>query len=127
MVQEYGPQLSQALIMNIGGEAARSDLDSLAGPLKSLVCWQPKAKTWLTDALSSEYFPSQNVGAAEKRFWLQKILRWVCPRECSSSFANSHNVFQPPGCQGNYPIDQGVLDVMSRDKSLLWLLKVWGI
>lgn len=65
--------------MGVGGQALRSDLDTLAEPLKALVICQPKAKTWLTDALSSETFPSKNIGPTEKRIWLQKILKFVFP------------------------------------------------
>lgn len=76
-MQDYGPQLSHAVIMGVGGQALRSDLDTLAEPLKALVTCQPKAKTWLTDALSSETFPSKNIGPTEKRIWLQKLLKYV--------------------------------------------------
>lgn len=76
-MQDYGPQLSYAVIMGVGGQALRSDLDTLAEPLKALVTCQPKAKTWLTDALSSETFPSKNIGPTEKRIWLQKLLKYV--------------------------------------------------
>lgn len=78
-MKEYGPQLSHAVIMGVGGQALRSDLDTLAEPLKALVTCQPKAKTWLMDALSSETFPCKNVGPTEKRMWLQKILKYVFP------------------------------------------------
>lgn len=74
-MQTYGSQLSYALIINIGGAAARSDLDVLAEPLKKLVSLHPRAKVWLTEALWSESFPSQKVSAAEKRIWLQKIMK----------------------------------------------------
>lgn len=76
-MQDYGPQLSHAVIMGVGGQALRSDLDTLAEPLKALVTCQPKAKTWLTDALSSETFPSKNIGPTEKRIWLQKLLKYI--------------------------------------------------
>ena len=72
---EYGPKLSKALIHNIGGDAARSELDTLAEPLKRLVSAQPKAKMWLSDALFSDTFPSTNVGPADKRMWLQKVIK----------------------------------------------------
>ena len=74
-MDEYGPKLSQALVQNIGGEAARSELDTLAEPLKRLISTQPKAKTWLSDALFSDTFPSKTVGPADKRMWLQKIIK----------------------------------------------------
>ena len=72
---EYGPLLGQALVRNIGGEAARSELDVLAEPLKKMVFSQPRAKMWLSDALFSDTFPSQIVGSVEKRMWLQKVLK----------------------------------------------------
>ena len=75
MVQEYGSQLCHLLVRRIGGEAARSELDILAEPLKKLIFAQPQAKTWLSNALSSEDFPSRKVGPAEKRVWLQKVIR----------------------------------------------------
>ncbi len=75
VMDQYGPKLSQALVQNLGGEAARSELDTLAEPLKRLVSAQPKAKTWLSDALFSDAFPSQIVGPPDKRMWLQKIVK----------------------------------------------------
>lgn len=75
VTQQYGPQLSYVLVRNIGGEAARSELDALAEPLKKLIFAQPQAKTWLSNALSSKDFPSQKVGSTEKRMWLQKIVK----------------------------------------------------
>jgi len=75
VMREYGPLLGEALIRCIGGEAARSDLDFLAEPLKKLVFRQPKSKLWLEEALFGDTFPSQNVGPIEKRVWLQKIMK----------------------------------------------------
>jgi GrpB-like predicted nucleotidyltransferase (UPF0157 family) len=75
IMHEYGPQLSFALVMNIGGVAARSDLDILIEPLKKMINSQVKAKEWLADALVSHTFPSQKITAADKRIWLQKIVK----------------------------------------------------
>ena len=75
VIQQYGPQLCHILVRNIGGEAARSELELLAEPLKKLVSAQSQAKIWLSNALSSDDFPSQKVGSTEKRVWLQKIIR----------------------------------------------------
>lgn len=75
VTQQYGPPLCQILVRNIGGEAARSELDVLSEPLKKLIFAQPQAKMWLSNALSSKDFPSQKVGTVEKRVWLQKILK----------------------------------------------------
>jgi len=76
-MQEYGPQLAYGLINGIGGEAARSELDTLSEPLKKLVLKQSKARQWLTDALASDTFPGKSVGETEKRVWLQKVYKYV--------------------------------------------------
>lgn len=73
-VHEYGPQLAHILVRSIAGEAARSELDVLAEPLKKLIFAQPRAKAWLQDALMSATFPSTKVGESEKRVWLQRIM-----------------------------------------------------
>jgi len=75
VLHEYGPQLAHILVRSIAGEAARSELDVLAEPLKKLVFAQPRAKAWLQDALTSATFPSTKVGESEKRVWLQRIMR----------------------------------------------------
>ena len=75
VTQQYGPQLCHFLVRNIGGEASRSELEVLAEPLKKLIFAQPQAKMWLSNALSSDDFPSQKVGSTEKRVWLQKIIK----------------------------------------------------
>ena len=74
MIQHFGPYVCQTLIQLIAGEAPRSELDTLSGPLKKMVFAQPRAKQWLSDALNSKSFPSTKVGPAEKRMWLQKIV-----------------------------------------------------
>lgn len=73
-MQEYGPQLSHALISNISGMAARSELDVISLPLKRLVFAEPRAKAWLSDALQSGYFFSDKVDSTARRLWLQKII-----------------------------------------------------
>jgi hypothetical protein len=76
-MQDFGPRLVQTLINGIGGEAARSELDTLSEPLKKLVVKQPLAKQWITKALSSKEFPAKHVGDTEKRVWVQKIFKYV--------------------------------------------------
>ena len=71
---EYGPQLCHILIRNISGEAARSDLDILAEPLKKLVTGHMMANKWLYDALFSTSFTSQKVTDVEKNTWLRRII-----------------------------------------------------
>ncbi|KAI4165730.1 MAG: hypothetical protein LQ342_000673 [Letrouitia transgressa] len=75
ILQEYGPRFCHALIQEIGGEASRSELDTLAEPLKKMVFVQISAKAWLSNALFSNDFPSQKMGDHEKRLWLQKIMK----------------------------------------------------
>ncbi|KAI4213709.1 MAG: hypothetical protein LQ351_003675 [Letrouitia transgressa] len=72
---EYGPRFCHALIQEIGGEASRSELDTLAEPLKKMVFAQVSAKAWLSNALLSNDFPSQKIGDNEKRLWLEKIMK----------------------------------------------------
>ena len=74
-ISQYGFQLSRILIHEIAGEAPRSMLEFLVDPLKKLVFAQPQAKQWLSQALSADEFPSGKVTDAQKRVWLQKIMR----------------------------------------------------
>jgi hypothetical protein len=60
VLQHLGPMLAEALIYNIGGQAARSELDKLSDPLKKLVTRQVRSKSWLEAALSGNSFPSHN-------------------------------------------------------------------
>jgi hypothetical protein len=76
-LQHLGPLLTQALIYNIGGHAARSELDKLSDPVKKLVVRQVNSKRWFEAALFGESFPSDKVGEGEKRVFLQKIVRYV--------------------------------------------------
>lgn len=77
IMQAFGPKLAIALMGEIGGDAARSELDTLAEPLKKLVVSQPKAKEWLNASLYSDQFQSRIVGDAEKKVFLQKIIRLI--------------------------------------------------
>lgn len=78
-LQHLGPLLAQALIYNIGGNAARSDLDKLSEPLKKLVVRQVQAKSWLEAALLGDNFPSNKVTDKEKMTFLQKVVKYVEP------------------------------------------------
>lgn len=85
-MKQYGPRLCHILVRQIGGEAARSELDVFAEPLKKLVFGQLQAKQWLTSALDNDEFPSKKVGPTEKRMWLQKIIKYVqsgCLERCT--------------------------------------------
>lgn len=72
--QELGPLLTEALVFNISGDAARSDLDKLCDPLKKLVVRQLRSKSWLEAALLAENFPSNKVAAKDKAVFLQKLM-----------------------------------------------------
>ena len=74
-MKQYGPRLCHILVRQIGGEAARSELDVFAEPLKRLIVAQLHAKQWLASALDSDDFPSKKIGPTEKRMWLQKIMK----------------------------------------------------
>ena len=75
IMQAYGPLLCQALVNQIGGDAARSELDMLADPLKKLIVKHPQAKKWLSEALYSIQFPSKRVNDGDKRIWLHKVIK----------------------------------------------------
>ncbi|CAL3965652.1 unnamed protein product [Diplocarpon coronariae] len=74
VVQQIGPLLAQALIYNIGGHAARSELDKISDPVKKLVVRQVNAKSWFESALMDVSFPSQIVTEKDKRAFLTKIM-----------------------------------------------------
>jgi hypothetical protein len=75
IVTHFGPGLAQALIRNIGGDAARSELDFLADTVKKLVTRQTEVRLWVENALLSPTFPSQKVGDAEKKKFVQQIFK----------------------------------------------------
>jgi hypothetical protein len=74
VLEQLGPALAAALVYNISGNAARSELDKLCDPLKKLV-GQVRAKAWLEGALFSDNFTSDKVSETEKRVFLQKLLK----------------------------------------------------
>ncbi|KAI1479635.1 ARM repeat-containing protein [Daldinia eschscholtzii] len=69
-----GPKLCESLIQNIGGKAARSELDKLSEPLKKLVAQQVNARQWLGAALQDPAFPSDKVTPEEKELFLKKVI-----------------------------------------------------
>ncbi|KAG4414230.1 hypothetical protein IFR04_012636 [Cadophora malorum] len=73
-VSHLGPLLAQALIYNIGGHAARSELDKLSDPIKRLIVRQVHAKAWFEAALFDANFPSEKVTPKDKSVFLAKIV-----------------------------------------------------
>jgi hypothetical protein len=78
-LQHLGPLLSQALIYNIGGNAARSELDKLSEPVKRLIVRQVNSKSWFEAALLGDSFPSDKVSVKDRIVFLQKVLKYVNP------------------------------------------------
>ncbi|KAK3313452.1 armadillo-type protein [Apodospora peruviana] len=74
MDQTLGPLIAQSLMQNIGGNAARSELDKLSDPLKKLVVKQVHAQQWLEQALFADNFPSKTVTSEEKTMFLKRIV-----------------------------------------------------
>ena len=77
MIDDCGLHLSKALVDGIAGKASRSDLDTLIRPLRRLVFRGRGSKSWLELAFLSESFPSQRVTGADKKVFLQTVLRYV--------------------------------------------------
>lgn len=75
VVNHFGPLLAQALIYNVGGNAARSELDKISDPIKKLVARQVRAKSWLESALVADSFPSGKVTSSDKKVFLQKLIK----------------------------------------------------
>jgi hypothetical protein len=69
-----GPLLCESLGRNIGGNAARSELDKLSEPLKKLVVRYPSSKTWLEAGLSHSSFPSPHVTEEQKSLFVKKLV-----------------------------------------------------
>jgi hypothetical protein len=76
-LQHLGPLLAKALVYNIGGNAARSELDRLSEPLKKLVVRQVRSQSWLEAALLGDDFPSDKVTTAQRRAFLSRIIRYM--------------------------------------------------
>lgn len=75
LTNAYGANFTQALIRQIGGMGARSELDHLSEPLRALYSALPaQAKVWVEASLWSEHFPPvvQGVGDAEKRRFMSQ-------------------------------------------------------
>lgn len=74
-LEHLGPLVAGAVVFNISGNAARSELDKVCDPLRKLVVRHLQAKNWLQGALFSENFSSDRVKDNEKTAFLQKIIK----------------------------------------------------
>ena len=73
-VEHLGPALAQTLMRNVGGNALRSELNSLSNPLRRLVTTHPRAQAWLEQALMDESFPSPQVPRETKMLFLRRLV-----------------------------------------------------
>ncbi|KAH7038000.1 armadillo-type protein [Microdochium trichocladiopsis] len=73
-LNHVGPVLCQALMQNVGGNAARSELDKLCDPIKKLITASVHARQWLESALADPAFPSDKVSAKEKELFVKKLV-----------------------------------------------------
>ncbi|KAH7349545.1 armadillo-type protein [Plectosphaerella cucumerina] len=71
---QLGPSLGRALSRNIGGSAARSELDKLCDPLKKLVSHHARAKSWIEQGLFDPTFPAQHMPERDRTVFLKKII-----------------------------------------------------
>lgn len=67
--------IAAAMVFNISGNAARSELDKVCDPLRKLVVRHPAAKSWIQGALFSDNFASDRVKDTEKTAFLQKLIK----------------------------------------------------
>jgi hypothetical protein len=77
VVNTFGQSLTQSLVRQVAGMGQRSELDSVAEPLRALFSALPaQGKAWVEAGLWSEHFPPvvQGVGDAEKRRFLQQCV-----------------------------------------------------
>ena len=74
VMEHLGPALAEALVYNISGNAARSELDKVSDPLKKLVVKQVRSKSWLQAALLEKNLPGDKVEEGDRRIFLQKII-----------------------------------------------------
>lgn len=77
VVNTFGPSLTQSLVRQVAGLGQRSEIDSLAEPLRALFSALPaQGRAWVEAGLWSQHFPPvvQGVGDAEKRRFLQQCV-----------------------------------------------------
>jgi hypothetical protein len=78
-MSHLGPLLARSLVSNIGGHAARSELDKLSEPLKRLVTTRVEAQGWLRQALLDDSLfgvggAAERVGREEREMFLRRVV-----------------------------------------------------
>ncbi|KAL8782535.1 MAG: hypothetical protein Q9213_005300 [Squamulea squamosa] len=71
---QYGPQVTQCIINNIGGDAARSELENWTAPLRQIVTTQVNSRQWISSALFHNTFPSAKVSDVQKRQFVDQVI-----------------------------------------------------
>jgi hypothetical protein len=74
-MMHLGPSLARALVYNISGNAARSELDRVSDPLKKLVARQVHARSWLQSAFIEKASTGDRTNEIDKKIVLQKIIK----------------------------------------------------
>lgn len=122
MMEQLGPSLAQALIYNVSGNAARSELDKLCEPLKRIVVRQVCAKTWLEKALTHVEISNQIVNDAERRIFLQKVIRYSDQLDLVKQFV-SNCPLQSPRFKTNESGGEGFLAFLSGIQLCICIMK----
>jgi hypothetical protein len=60
---------------NVGGKAARSELDKLSEPLKRLAANYVGSRAWIEAALADPSFPGTHVSDQDKSMFVKRVLR----------------------------------------------------
>ena len=74
-IRDWGGEVTHALMFDIAGNAARSELDTLAELLRKLIVTMPDVKFWIQSYLLSSGFPSQLVKENDKLVFLKKVVK----------------------------------------------------
>ncbi|KAL8772641.1 MAG: hypothetical protein Q9209_002302 [Squamulea sp. 1 TL-2023] len=85
---QYGPQVTQCIMNNIGGDAARSELKALTAPLRQIVTTQVNSRQWISNALFHITFPSAKVSDTQKNQFVEQVLRMTSPHPHYLLFLN---------------------------------------
>jgi hypothetical protein len=74
MMTALGPLLVHSIMRNVGGKAARSELDKLSEPLKRLAANYVGSRAWIEAALADPSFPGTHVSDQDKSMFVKRVL-----------------------------------------------------